>query len=56
MLSTTQLAAPTSPTTTTVQSSSLLSHSNWNLCIDYSAPQCCHCGYRGSHAPTCPFR
>jgi hypothetical protein len=20
------------------------------------APQCCHCGYRGSHAPNCPFR
>ncbi|KZV71025.1 hypothetical protein PENSPDRAFT_651056 [Peniophora sp. CONT] len=21
-----------------------------------SAPQCCHCGWRGSHAPNCPFR
>ncbi|KAI0784200.1 hypothetical protein C8Q75DRAFT_400166 [Abortiporus biennis] len=21
-----------------------------------SAPQCCHCGWRGGHAPTCPFR
>ncbi|CAL1704904.1 unnamed protein product [Somion occarium] len=21
-----------------------------------SAPQCCHCGYRGAHAPNCPFR
>ena len=19
-------------------------------------PQCCHCGWRGSHAPNCPFR
>ncbi|EIN14340.1 hypothetical protein PUNSTDRAFT_57751, partial [Punctularia strigosozonata HHB-11173 SS5] len=21
-----------------------------------TAPQCCHCGWRGSHAPTCPFK
>ncbi|KAF9495613.1 hypothetical protein BDN71DRAFT_1447278 [Pleurotus eryngii] len=21
-----------------------------------SAPQCCHCGWRGSHAPNCPFK
>ncbi|KIM64191.1 hypothetical protein SCLCIDRAFT_115781 [Scleroderma citrinum Foug A] len=20
------------------------------------APQCCHCGWRGSHSPNCPFR
>ena len=19
-------------------------------------PQCCHCGWRGDHAPDCPFR
>ncbi|EKM49575.1 uncharacterized protein PHACADRAFT_265118 [Phanerochaete carnosa HHB-10118-sp] len=19
-------------------------------------PQCCHCGWRGSHAPNCPFK
>ncbi|OSX67190.1 hypothetical protein POSPLADRAFT_1122466, partial [Postia placenta MAD-698-R-SB12] len=19
-------------------------------------PQCCHCGWRGDHAPTCPFK
>ncbi|EKM55379.1 uncharacterized protein PHACADRAFT_255967 [Phanerochaete carnosa HHB-10118-sp] len=19
-------------------------------------PQCCHCGWRGKHAPTCPFK
>ncbi|KAI0249521.1 hypothetical protein BJV78DRAFT_1129608 [Lactifluus subvellereus] len=24
-------------------------------CINLSAPQCCHCGYRGSHSPNCPF-
>ncbi|KAF9446508.1 hypothetical protein P691DRAFT_673485 [Macrolepiota fuliginosa MF-IS2] len=23
---------------------------------NHSAPQCCHCGWRGSHSPTCPFR
>ncbi|KAH9932087.1 uncharacterized protein BXZ73DRAFT_101464 [Epithele typhae] len=20
------------------------------------SPQCCHCGWRGAHAPTCPFK
>ena len=24
-------------------------------CIYHSAPQCCHCGYRGQHADQCPF-
>ncbi|KAI0082736.1 hypothetical protein K474DRAFT_1585337 [Panus rudis PR-1116 ss-1] len=24
--------------------------------VDQSQPQCCHCGYRGSHAPNCPFK
>ncbi|KAN0121633.1 hypothetical protein V8E52_003529 [Russula decolorans] len=24
-------------------------------CVNHSAPQCCHCGYRGSHSPNCPF-
>ncbi|EIM92420.1 uncharacterized protein STEHIDRAFT_143789 [Stereum hirsutum FP-91666 SS1] len=24
--------------------------------VNASAPQCCHCGWRGSHSPTCPFR
>ncbi|KAI0005543.1 hypothetical protein BJV74DRAFT_762160 [Russula compacta] len=24
-------------------------------CVNFSAPQCCHCGYRGSHSPNCPF-
>ncbi|KAI0059421.1 hypothetical protein BV25DRAFT_1828939 [Artomyces pyxidatus] len=27
-----------------------------DACVDYSAPQCCHCGWRGSHSPNCPFR
>ncbi|KAF9235380.1 hypothetical protein BU15DRAFT_51444 [Melanogaster broomeanus] len=27
-----------------------------NNFVNCSAPQCCHCGWRGSHAPTCPFR
>ncbi|TRM58425.1 hypothetical protein BD626DRAFT_404727, partial [Schizophyllum amplum] len=21
-----------------------------------SAPQCCHCGWRGAHSPDCPFK
>ncbi|PBL04107.1 hypothetical protein ARMGADRAFT_43255 [Armillaria gallica] len=21
-----------------------------------SSPQCCHCGWRGAHAPNCPFK
>lgn len=25
-------------------------------CLAHNAPQCCHCGYRGAHAPNCPFR
>ncbi|KIM82195.1 hypothetical protein PILCRDRAFT_820567 [Piloderma croceum F 1598] len=24
--------------------------------VNYSSPQCCHCGWRGSHAPNCPFK
>ncbi|KAI0050587.1 hypothetical protein FA95DRAFT_1486911 [Auriscalpium vulgare] len=24
--------------------------------VNASAPQCCHCGWRGSHSPNCPFR
>lgn len=23
--------------------------------VDHSSAQCCHCGYRNSHAPDCPF-
>ncbi|TFK21276.1 hypothetical protein FA15DRAFT_672714 [Coprinopsis marcescibilis] len=25
-------------------------------CTNDSAPQCCHCGWRGSHSPDCPFK
>ncbi|KAG1825290.1 hypothetical protein EV424DRAFT_1320188 [Suillus variegatus] len=25
-------------------------------CFNFNAPQCCHCGWRGSHSPSCPFR
>jgi hypothetical protein len=21
-----------------------------------NGPQCCHCGWRGAHAPDCPFK
>ncbi|KAL4070255.1 hypothetical protein J3A83DRAFT_4241505 [Scleroderma citrinum] len=24
--------------------------------VNAGAPQCCHCGWRGSHSPNCPFR
>ncbi|KAH7923784.1 hypothetical protein BV22DRAFT_1014654 [Leucogyrophana mollusca] len=24
--------------------------------VNHNAPQCCHCGWRGSHSPSCPFR
>ncbi|KAI0830897.1 hypothetical protein BC628DRAFT_1356106 [Trametes gibbosa] len=24
--------------------------------LSASAPQCCHCGWRGAHAPSCPFK
>ncbi|KAG1840718.1 hypothetical protein DFJ58DRAFT_708226 [Suillus subalutaceus] len=25
-------------------------------CMNFSSNQCCHCGWRGSHSPSCPFR
>ncbi|KII93092.1 hypothetical protein PLICRDRAFT_35269 [Plicaturopsis crispa FD-325 SS-3] len=25
-------------------------------CVNHGAPQCCHCGWRGSHSPNCPFK
>ncbi|KAH9969131.1 hypothetical protein BC827DRAFT_1121129 [Russula dissimulans] len=28
---------------------------NEGSCVNFSAPQCCHCGYRGTHSPNCPF-
>jgi len=28
---------------------------SFDLCLNHSAPQCCHCGYRGQHADACPF-
>ncbi|KAF9218552.1 hypothetical protein BS17DRAFT_720366 [Gyrodon lividus] len=27
-----------------------------NIFVNANAPQCCHCGWRGSHSPSCPFR
>ncbi|TFK42204.1 hypothetical protein BDQ12DRAFT_677783 [Crucibulum laeve] len=24
--------------------------------VNHGAPQCCHCGWRGSHSPNCPFK
>ncbi|KIJ66573.1 hypothetical protein HYDPIDRAFT_129558 [Hydnomerulius pinastri MD-312] len=27
-----------------------------NIFVNGNAPQCCHCGWRGSHSPSCPFR
>ncbi|KIK97717.1 hypothetical protein PAXRUDRAFT_135711 [Paxillus rubicundulus Ve08.2h10] len=27
-----------------------------DIFVNANAPQCCHCGWRGSHSPSCPFR
>ncbi|KDQ62904.1 hypothetical protein JAAARDRAFT_119996 [Jaapia argillacea MUCL 33604] len=24
--------------------------------VNQNAPQCCHCGWRGAHSPSCPFK
>ena len=29
---------------------------NNNVTDGSKEAQCCHCGWRGSHAPNCPFR
>ncbi|CAL1694666.1 unnamed protein product [Somion occarium] len=29
---------------------------NSSSSVNHNAPQCCHCGWRGAHAPTCPFK
>ncbi|KAI0784222.1 hypothetical protein C8Q75DRAFT_736356 [Abortiporus biennis] len=29
---------------------------DYDQLVNKSAPQCCHCGWRGAHAPTCPFK
>ncbi|KAI6030014.1 hypothetical protein EDC04DRAFT_2572637, partial [Pisolithus marmoratus] len=31
-------------------------HTDQRPLVNHNAPQCCHCGWRGSHAPQCPFR
>ncbi|KAH0825967.1 hypothetical protein J3R83DRAFT_7562 [Lanmaoa asiatica] len=31
-------------------------HDDPTTFVNANAPQCCHCGYRGSHSPSCPFR
>ncbi|EMD42257.1 hypothetical protein CERSUDRAFT_79851 [Gelatoporia subvermispora B] len=47
----TPAAAQTSaPTPVSSHTASEQSPANHNL------PQCCHCGWRGAHAPTCPFK
>ncbi|KAG1763256.1 hypothetical protein EDD22DRAFT_888062 [Suillus occidentalis] len=35
---------------------SLRISSDDDSCKNFNAPQCCHCGWRGSHSPSCPFR
>ena len=39
-----------------VSSKALSNDTTTGSCVDCSAPQCCHCGYRGTHSPNCPFR
>ncbi|KAI0082318.1 hypothetical protein K474DRAFT_1655700 [Panus rudis PR-1116 ss-1] len=31
-------------------------HHHSSAPVNCNAPQCCHCGWRGAHAPTCPFK
>ncbi|KAJ8586132.1 hypothetical protein M405DRAFT_823845 [Rhizopogon salebrosus TDB-379] len=35
---------------------SMRTSSDDDSCTNFNAPQCCHCGWRGSHSPSCPFR
>ncbi|KAG2357437.1 hypothetical protein BDR07DRAFT_1420456 [Suillus spraguei] len=35
---------------------SMRTSSDDDSCINFSGVQCCHCGWRGSHSDTCPFR
>ncbi|KAH9982306.1 hypothetical protein BGW80DRAFT_1151648, partial [Lactifluus volemus] len=41
--------------TTSLPTPTRVETDNEGSCINFSAPQCCHCGYRGSHSPNCPF-
>ena len=49
-----------SSTNTVASNTSAHSHSHSDSsessCVLHSAPQCCHCGWRGAHSPNCPFR
>ncbi|KAF8131418.1 hypothetical protein EV363DRAFT_1398511 [Boletus edulis] len=31
-------------------------HDDSTTLVNANAPQCCHCGWRGAHSPSCPFR
>ncbi|KAI9566307.1 hypothetical protein HD554DRAFT_2025693 [Boletus coccyginus] len=33
-----------------------LGHDDSTTFVNANAPQCCHCGWRGAHSPSCPFR
>ncbi|KAI6159341.1 hypothetical protein EDD17DRAFT_1486826, partial [Pisolithus thermaeus] len=45
-----------STSATTSPMASYHHHADQQPLVDHNAPQCCHCGWRGAHAPHCPFR
>ena len=47
-----------STATSTTSATPVVSHTHCDdhSCVNQSSPQCCHCGWRGSHSPQCPFK
>ncbi|KAF9264450.1 hypothetical protein L218DRAFT_863105 [Marasmius fiardii PR-910] len=56
MLSITTAPCSAHDATSVTPQSSKQFDSTGSSCSFHSAPQCCHCGWRGSHSPTCPFK
>lgn len=51
MCATKQASSPSTSTSVATREGEISSSTTLN-----SSPQCCHCGYRGSHSPNCPFK
>ena len=53
-----QMSPSTFVSTTTSTTTPVVSHTHGDdkSCVNQSSPQCCHCGWRGSHSPQCPFK
>ncbi|KAF8167218.1 hypothetical protein B0H34DRAFT_680875 [Crassisporium funariophilum] len=49
-------ASTKAATTITTTISAQQEASETSSCVNHSSPQCCHCGWRGSHSPNCPFK